>query len=162
MRHTRLCLILLLVASPGQVPSNGARRAAAAPVPLGAKDTPASELAKLEGTWEITACDFAGRESSGHVGMRITVTKDEFAWGNAAVAGKVARIDPAKSPREIDYQFTEGPDAGKTAKGIYKLAGDTLTECCPPPGADARPTEFKSTAENGCYLLTFKRVKKTD
>ena len=75
--------------------------------------------------------------------------------------GKVARIDPTKNPKEIDYLFNEGSNKGKTQKGIYKFDGDTYTDCCSEPGGE-RPTEFKSTKENGWEIMVFKRIKKDE
>src|SRR5262249_58973132 len=35
------------------------------------------------------------------------------------------KLDPARKPSAIDMTISEGPQKGKSAKGIYKLEGDT-------------------------------------
>ena len=71
------------------------------------------------------------------------------------------RVPDSDAPKEIDYLFNAGPQKGKTQKGLYKFEGDTFIDCCTEPGQE-RPTEFKSTKENGYEIMTAKRVKKVD
>jgi uncharacterized protein (TIGR03067 family) len=149
MRST-LLLILLVTLS----------LAHAAPIPKDTRTPAKIELDRLEGTWRVTSYQLGGRELAAGSNMLITFKKGEFAWVNAGGhGGKIARIDPAKNPKEVDYTSTEGPDEGKTLKAIYKLDGDTLTDCFGVAGSD-RPREFASTRENGLSLLTYTRVKK--
>ncbi len=138
----------------------------AAPVPAGAKETPETELAKLIGRWKVTSRVQAGEEvvAGKDVAETILVFKKEgvFTWDSSTEdMGKIARIDPAKNPKEVDYIFTSGPYKGKTQKGFYKFDGDTFTDCCTTPGED-RPTEFKSTKENGYEIMVVKKLKKED
>jgi uncharacterized protein (TIGR03067 family) len=73
-------------------------------------------------------------------------------------------VDPSKSPKRLDVHFQR--DGKKvTAKGIYKLEGDTLTIVQPVGNAiDAmeRPTEFKAsgTANKSYIVEVWKRQKK--
>ena len=90
----------------------------------------------------------------------ITFKNGEYAWGrNAGVHGKIARIDPAKTPREIDYSLIASPS--QITRAIYKLDGDTYFDCYGPAGS-ARPKEFSSTAENGYTVMVLKRVKQAE
>ena len=41
------------------------------------------------------------------------------------------KLDPAKSPKEIDITSLDGQEKGKTAACIYKLEKDRLTICIP-------------------------------
>lgn len=140
--------------------------AAPAPVPV-AKETPETELARLVGKWTITSRVQAGEETiklkEGAVESIVVFNKEGvFGWeGGTEEMGKVTRIDPSKNPKEIDYLFNAGPYKGKTQKGLYKFEGDTFVDCCTEPGQE-RPTEFKSTKENGYEIMTAKRVKKVD
>jgi uncharacterized protein (TIGR03067 family) len=70
------------------------------------------------------------------------------------------KLDPTKKPATIDLAITSGNDKGKSQVGIYKIDGDSITICLARPGETDRPTEFKSTEENGNILVTIKRKKK--
>jgi uncharacterized protein (TIGR03067 family) len=132
----------------------------AAPVP---KEDPAkAELDKLNGTWEITSFMRAGEERLEDIGDKVIRFKNgEFTWGdNDEPSGKVASIDPSKTPKELDYTY-EGQE-GKPQKAIYKLDKDTFTDCFNEKDPATRPKEFKSTEENGLTVVTYKRVKKKD
>src|SRR4029077_5001255 len=77
------------------------------------------------------------------------------------VAGQVQvqatmTVDPSKSPKTFDYLLTRGPDAGKTALGIYELSGDTLKTNFAPPG-QPRPSDFTTKAGDGRTSSVWKR-----
>jgi uncharacterized protein (TIGR03067 family) len=67
-------------------------------------------------------------------------------------------IDPAKSPKTIDYDVTGGFTKGKKQLGIYEVNGDTLKFCVGSPGAD-RPTDFTFKPGDGRMFVTWKRQK---
>ena len=69
------------------------------------------------------------------------------------------RLDPAKSPKQIDFVIHwRDPDwKDLTLLGIYSLDWERLTICTNNKGK--RPTEFKSTNENGNTLSTYQRVE---
>ena len=69
-------------------------------------------------------------------------------------------MDPAKKPKEIDVTGDEGPNKGKTMKGIYQLEKDKLKIClCEDRNNNQRPTEFKVNADSGHTLVTLERAK---
>jgi uncharacterized protein (TIGR03067 family) len=65
-------------------------------------------------------------------------------------------IDPAKKPKTIDYEMTEGVTKGSKQLGIYEIDGDTFKSCFAKPGA-ARPADF--IAGDGRTLSVWKREK---
>jgi len=68
------------------------------------------------------------------------------------------RIDPTKAPRTIDLSVSVQGSRPKTARGIYRLDGDTLTICILPPTKEPeRPTEFVTKPGSRNLLWTFKR-----
>jgi uncharacterized protein (TIGR03067 family) len=151
-----LCVLAFVVAV------FGSDVAIPAPVPPEAKNDAKTELTKLTGRWKVVSWQRNGvaRLTDDAAEKLLTFKKDGvFAWGDSEESGKITRIDPAK--REIDYVFANGGYCGKTQKAIYKLEGDTFTDCFSEPGAD-RPTEFKSTKDNGWSIVVYKRVKKID
>jgi uncharacterized protein (TIGR03067 family) len=78
--------------------------------------------------------------------------------GQIVVDGTL-RIDPTKTPKMVNIEYTTGPDEGKTALGIYELTDDTLRICRAIPEED-RPTEFASKAGSRHVLLVYKRLKR--
>ena len=68
-------------------------------------------------------------------------------------------IDSAKNPKEMDSTLT-APEAqrGKVVRIIYKVEGDTYTQCW--AVERPRPLAFKADPAAGHNLSTYKRVKK--
>jgi uncharacterized protein (TIGR03067 family) len=134
---------------------------AAAPGTKGDKD----DLKKFEGNWAFTGWQHAGEAlpADARESAKWTIKGDKytFEFGGMTEEGTI-KLDPAKKPATIDLTITDGQDKGKDQVGIYKIDGDTITVCLAAPGAKDRPTEFKSTEENGFILATIKRAKKDD
>lgn len=65
------------------------------------------------------------------------------------------KIDPTKSPKEID---ATNPD-GKTMLGIYKFEKDQFTVCFAAPGKE-RPKEFSIKAGSGEFIHVWKKKAK--
>ena len=69
------------------------------------------------------------------------------------VAGEgTYRVDPGKTPKEIDLTDSSG-----TRLGIYKLEGDQLTLCLTEPNRPSRPTEFTAPAGSPQMVLVLRR-----
>ena len=61
-------------------------------------------------------------------------------------------------PRTIEVKFTEGPEAGKTPRGVYELEGDTYTVCIGLAGR-GRSNGFATEPDNGHALQVLRRIK---
>ena len=80
------------------------------------------------------------------------------------------KIDPSKSPKELDLHFTEEDKKGKVCLAIYELDGDKLTICTNtklrPTDDEKRPNVFstKKPGERGevpgKLLFVLERQKK--
>ena len=88
------------------------------------------------------------------MGDKFTVTEE-----NNATFGGTFKVDPSKKPKTIDVTFTDGPEKGKIALGIYELEGDTYKVITDPAGK-SRPTEFAVKPGSGHVLQVLKREKK--
>ncbi len=121
-----------------------------------ARNSEATDLAKLQGEWRIVAA--FDRE-----GRRIAVEDDkelkEFASSKIIfVDNKLIflhpegidissfKLDPSRSPKWIDHTALTSGDSGRTFPGIYELAGDCLRLSLAKPD-EARPTHFKMMGE---------------
>ena len=118
-----------------------------------------TELEKFQGKWVPVSTTIDGKaldedeikhRSLVFKGEKMTLLYKDKERGTASL-----KIDPSKSPAQIDTTGEDGPRKGETLKGIYKIDGDTLTICV---GKD-RPTEFASKPGSGTQLFVHKRAK---
>jgi len=129
-----------------------------------ANDDVKKEKEKLQGTWKAVTVEQRGESKEDTDDHRLIFAGDEFTIkrGEQAVIKGKFKIDPSKSPKEIDMEITEDrkeENKGKTALGIYSLDGDTLKWCASEPGAPDRPKEFSGPADTKQMLVTLKREK---
>ncbi len=121
-----------------------------------------AELAKLTGTWKGASVVRDGREvpKPEAEAVRLVVAGEKYtlADGTEEIEG-THKLDPTKTPKEIDAVRTKGPGKGETMKGIYQLTEDTFLVCFAAPGKD-RPKELKAEGGPGLRVLAFKREKK--
>ncbi len=144
MRRSILSLALLLIAGPAQ-PGDAARGPAA-----------------LQGQWVLIA------ETSGGVAVpaeklkdrKLAVKGDAYIFKSPVTGGETGTftVDPAQKPPTIDVTPADGPNKGKTRRGIYAVEGDTLKVCFNPIGAE-RPSAFASERGSKTVLLAFRREK---
>jgi uncharacterized protein (TIGR03067 family) len=123
------------------------------------------DLKKFEGSWVFSSWDHAGHAlpAEARETAKLTIKGDKYSFEfNDLTEEGTIKLDPGKKPATIDLAITDGEDKGKSQVGIYKIDGNTITVCLAAPGSKDRPTEFKSTEENGHILATLKRAKKDD
>lgn len=143
----RSMLLIPLLAVCGLVMS----LAGAAPVPKGAVKPDEAKL--LEGWWAVVTMD-DGRGPTPHRDKDLIRDGKLFHTGTLrnGEPGHPIRLDPTKSPKEIDVEWSPG----KVYHGIYRIEGDTLTLCHGNPG-QPRPTKFAG-AGGTTYCVVYKRV----
>jgi uncharacterized protein (TIGR03067 family) len=134
----------------------GLMAAALAAVSLNAVASQEKGDPALDGKWHVVSLTERGKEVKDEAvhlmtlefkGNRLTMSMLDKSKDSAV------RLDPGKTPREIDLE-----EAGRPRKllGIYKVEKDTLTLCFDDK-EKVRPTKFESTAEGGQVLLVLKR-----
>jgi uncharacterized protein (TIGR03067 family) len=121
------------------------------------------EMAQLEGEWSMVSGEINGQampEEYRKNASRVSKAGETTVMiaGQLFMKAKYT-VDPAKKPKTIDYEMTDGPTKGKTQQGIYELDGETVKFCFASPGQD-RPTEFTAKAGSGRTLSVWKRNAK--
>ena len=146
-----------LVRGEGGAPKKTPKRAvkkAAGPI----ADPPATEW---EGEWAMVSGIFSGAPMDAALlkwVKRVTRgNQTKVTAGPQVMVHAEFTLDPASSPKAVDYINIGGTNKGKPQAGIYKLAGDELTICMSGPGA-ARPAEFQSKKGDGSSLTVWQRV----
>jgi uncharacterized protein (TIGR03067 family) len=145
----------------------GASDIAAVPVRPPTKDRPKDpmkeDIKKLEGTWEVVAMEYNGRQIPMELiqrrGLRLIIAKGKCIKetrlrDQVRQVQYTLKLDPAKKPKQIDFQREQTTAA---IQAIYSLEGDRLIVCEPRIGA-GRPSEFKAPMGSRVYLYTWKRV----
>src|SRR5262249_18418406 len=80
---------------------------------------------------------------------RILIDGDRFRTESPeAIYEGTFNINVEAGPHEIDIDFAEGPEAGNTNHGIFRLEGDRL-EICPGLTGGPRPGGFRTSRGSG-------------
>ena len=145
---------------------------AAVPAAEPANDLVNAELKKLEGQWLVVSSERSGKKyptGNEHwvfVGDRARVhlrpgNADKNApfvvnEGNLLLTYHF-KLDPSKSPKEIDMTFLDGPNKERVGKGIYEISGDKLKICRSLDPQDERPKDFKTEGKNNYFVMVWER-----
>lgn len=115
----------------------------------------ATELGKLQGTWQVTSAEAGGRAVPGGKGctLRIEGDKTTLDMGDGHALTGTVRIDPKAKPKAMDLIYGQGV----ALPAVYELDGNVLKICQALPGED-RPAAVSGKA-GGAVLTVYKRVK---
>jgi uncharacterized protein (TIGR03067 family) len=131
-------------------------------VPIEEQPSAKQELAKLKGTWQVTGLDDGEDQAPADELAKIQLAIDDDKITFTGAAEKLVatfKIDPGKTPKEIDMVPLDGPKKGKVYKGYYSLDGDTL-KLCFSEKLDERPKAMKVDAASKTGIMTLKRAAK--
>jgi uncharacterized protein (TIGR03067 family) len=117
----------------------------------------------IQGRWKPISIERGGKPIASRTGpndkMALIIGGNRYDWtsGDEPMAGTY-RLDPSKTPKELDMMPGGGANQGSTLKGIYQIEGDTLYVCLAAPG-EGRPTEFESKEGSRHSFYIMRRVK---
>jgi uncharacterized protein (TIGR03067 family) len=113
---------------------------------------------RFQGLWRATAATSDGKEYNpdGLKSLQFTVKGDRWTYQNQTDPrnGSSCKLDPSKSPAEIDFVASNH----STKHGIYRFIDkDTLEICCKRLDAGERPKQFSAPAGSNCLYMKLKR-----
>jgi len=106
-----------------------------------------AELGGLAGKWKLISVERDGNVAppADVVAGQLTLHGEQLTWlrGEQEVGGLYS-VALRRNPKQITFMYTEGPEAGRSQSGLYKLDGDKLTICLGPVDAvgDDLPADF--------------------
>jgi uncharacterized protein (TIGR03067 family) len=118
------------------------------------------DLEKLQGTWRVIIFEVEGKRpaedtrvkgSYVFAGDRLLIRKIDDAAQQARF-----RLDPGKTPKEMDVLIVDGSDKQEKLEWIYQLNDDELRVAGNHPGK-GRPTGFDP--QGAFFVLVLKRDK---
>lgn len=116
---------------------------------------------EFEGTWDLIYLEHDGKEVKPQPNTKAINTAGRFSVkvGDKIVASGTSKLDPSQKPKTLDLTYTDGPDKGKTLKGIYEVDGDMARFCRAATPEQDRPTEFKTSASSPGLVSKYRRAK---
>lgn len=120
------------------------------------------DRAKLQGEWAMVSLEINGEpvDEVQVKAARLVVNGEDYTpVYDSKVISETISLDPATTPKAIDFTYTAGPRKGETVKGIYKLEGDRYTMCRPILAESDRPTQFACKPDSGLVLVVWGRVR---
>jgi uncharacterized protein (TIGR03067 family) len=117
------------------------------------------DVKKLEGKWSLVSGMKNGTKSEGDaLKTEFSVSGDvmKMKTGDGEFVFKL-KIDPKKTPVQVDIEITEGPiGKGTVTKGILELKDDELKLCYDSTGMGDRPAKFEGEK---AHLFVLKKKK---
>jgi uncharacterized protein (TIGR03067 family) len=108
----------------------------------------------LQGTWRAARIETGGSLVPAEIAATVRYIFDgnrvRLMEGDQSAGEGVIRLDPEADPKTFDFTATAGPQAGTTARGIYRIEGDTLTMCL----GEERPSAFCGAGEAALVELS--------
>jgi uncharacterized protein (TIGR03067 family) len=120
-------------------------------------------LKELQGKWRAVEIQSSGISAPKEEAEKalLEIKDDEWFWlsGGPVDVKSRMRLDPSKSPKEIDITYLDGPAKGSTFPGIYELEKGLLRICCSATkDPKDRPKEFKIKRGQLRELLVLERA----
>lgn len=150
-----------------QSPSPGSQLADSKPTtdvaPQNSEKPVEKELEPFQGIWPMDICDsinktlYAPQKEVNNWRWEIKGNKIRWSRSGGEVWHLTFKVDPTKSPKEIDLTYVDGPFKGQTCLGMYEWGGinnNMLQMSLQDPGVKVpRPQSISMTGESQTSLI---------
>lgn len=130
------------------------------------EDEAKTELQKFQGTWVLVSGEIDGKKvAEEHVKQsKITFDGNKMMvdtphQSKETIVATITKLDPTKTPKEMHWVRTTGPNAGTTMIAIYEFEGADQYKIRFDPAGKTVPKEFGTTEGTGHIWHTWRRVK---
>jgi uncharacterized protein (TIGR03067 family) len=133
---------------------------------LGADEPKMAEIKKdaeaFQGKWQMVSVVRNGEVvpstflATGELVVKGDVYKVSL---NDISATATFKLDPSKTPKQIDFTYTDGANNGQTIQGIYELKGEELKVCRGLDDKTPRPKKFEAAADSELISVVWKKTK---
>jgi uncharacterized protein (TIGR03067 family) len=118
---------------------------------------------RVEGVWQAATLEIDGNKVDEEAAKKFNVVIGIDGSWILNVDGKEVQqgsslINPANSPKSIDFTPMTGENKGKQSLGIYEVSPISLKICVSPTGRE-RPDSFQSLPGTQHFLFVFERTK---
>lgn len=149
-----------LATSPPKLPKEAEGPAAEKPLEQQA-DADKGGL-ELQGEWLAVEFRTSGTSAPAHLleNARLEIKADHITWYSGkgdSNRKSTFKLDPSKSPKQIDITILDAPNQSKTALGIYELQKGRLRICH--ALTKDRPKDFKTERGELRELVVLERAK---
>lgn len=119
--------------------------------------------ATIQGKWKVTRLIDDGKESHDHDLQKIFVINgNDGSWSLVGDGKLIAKgpstINPADTPKTIDFHITDENGKRVDFQGIYDL-GASKRKLCFAPKVKGRPKAFEAPKGSGRILVEFEKVR---
>lgn len=153
--------VVLLAVAVGLVAAAMSRQVVQGAGPVAPTTMVEADRQALRGNWRIIELHVDGQRSADEEARRLTVVNaGDGSWtllrdGAEFIRG-TSTIDPAATPKAIDFTATDPDGERQEYQGIYE-PGDPIRRICFGRPGRPRPVAFTSTPDDEQLLIVFQR-----
>jgi uncharacterized protein (TIGR03067 family) len=128
-------------------------------------DAGKKELEKLQGTWQVVSAQENNTPVPDEVVQNLKLVVKGKQLNLKGVENLIKKfgkitltVDPATTPKIIDFKIEAGSEKDNGFEGIYELKGEQWKICAATVSGGNRPGEFEAKAGSNRVLFVLKRA----
>ncbi len=124
-----------------------------------------ADLSSFNGAWIVDSAEMNGNSIAADdvSGIVLTLKDGTYLFQSTDITAKgTYKVDQTQSPATMDLTEVEGPNAGRTLRAIAEVTASGWRTCFALQAGAERPKAFKTTADSGLFLASYKRKLGTE